>query len=228
MLGADDIEITFGNTINNDESSGRTSVLNEAQRRHSMKQKKSITNFDENDMAALQGGHGTGSNFGGNNLGPNPKDSNNFYEFFGLIHPLSDIKLCWNIISLLFCLYNMMIVPYRIAFINEPFDVSITAGFILFDVILDIFFCVDVYMRFDRFTFIEEGFVEPNISVIRARYIGHKLFLDLISSLPWDLILIAIVVTNDANFEMEVGIHFGAIVRLKYILVQISTIIKNA
>eukprot|EP01083_Nonionella_stella_P075395 204969_1 len=113
-------------------------------------------------------------------------NSNSYYEEFGLIHPLSNFKLWWNISSLLFCLYNMMIVPYLIAFIVDK-----NAGFILIDICLDIFFCVDVYMRLDRFTFIEEGFVEQNKSVIRSRYVGIKLVLDLVSSVPWDLIVVA-------------------------------------
>ena len=120
-------------------------------------------------------------------------DSQKFYELFGLIHPLSDVKLWWNIISLLLCLYNVLIVPLRIAFMEHA-SVSSNATFILIDVILDVFFCIDVYMRFDRFTFIEEGFVEPNKSVIRARYIGYKLVLDLLSSFPWDFIVIASII----------------------------------
>ena len=121
-------------------------------------------------------------------------DSQNFHEAFGLIHPLSNFKLWWNIISLLLCLYNMMIVPYRIAFVNERGTVSDNAGFILFDVVIDLFFCVDIYMRLDRFAFTEEGFVEANKSVIRAQYIGIQLVLDLLSSLPWALMVVAIII----------------------------------
>jgi len=120
--------------------------------------------------------------------------SDDFYALFGLIHPLSAVKLWWNILSLLLCLYNVVVVPLRIAFMERQHcAVSSTATLILIDVVVDLFFCADVYLRFDRFTFIEEGFVEPNKSVIRARYVGHKMVLDVVSSVPWDLaVMVAI------------------------------------
>lgn len=127
--------------------------------------------------------------------------------YLSLIGPVSDFKLWWNLISIVFILYNTMSVPYVISFIAN--DVSINAAIIIFDICLDIFFCVDIYLRLNRFTYDEEGFEEKNKSVIRNKYIGIKLVADIISSFPWEFICMAIIIspTSFSDFFGNSQIH---------------------
>uniref|UniRef100_A0A7S4U7Y4 Cyclic nucleotide-binding domain-containing protein n=1 Tax=Guillardia theta TaxID=55529 RepID=A0A7S4U7Y4_GUITH len=118
---------------------------------------------------------------------------------FLIFHPFANMRLAWDIIIMLLLVWNMIVIPLRIAFENAS---SCESSFLKQDTIfyvdfaMDLIFMIDVPVTF-RTAFLDKkpdtGEVElvTNWMAIARRYAKGVLFIDIVSSIPFDLILLS-------------------------------------
>lgn len=118
---------------------------------------------------------------------------------FLIFHPFSNMRLAWDIIIMLLLVWNMIVIPLRIAFENAS---SCESSFLKQDTIfyvdfaMDLIFMIDVPITF-RTAFLDKkpdtGEVElvTDWIAIARRYAKGVLFIDIVSSIPFDLILLS-------------------------------------
>ena len=93
-------------------------------------------------------------------------------------------KVRWDVIVIIFALYNSITIPLGIAF--EP-EQLISTGFTIFDSFVDLCFFIDLFINF-RTTYISaingEEIRDPK--KIAFRYLTGRFIIDLISTIPFD------------------------------------------
>jgi CRP-like cAMP-binding protein len=116
-----------------------------------------------------------------------------------LIHPDSKFKEFWDVIIFLITLYNIIYVPYTMAFIDVP---SMTQ--IILDFISDIFYIIDLIFHF----FIpiktknnaDDKYIKSH-SLISVNYLFSWFVLDFMSSMPFNSILNFVqMISDDDNY----------------------------
>lgn len=109
------------------------------------------------------------------------------------LHPYERVRLIWDLLLGLIILYNIITIPIRIAFElqldwhNKAFKNMI---FIIFELVFDLMFIIDIGLNFVTAYFKVDGQLVTNFKSIAAKYVRSWLFLDIIASVPFDLILI--------------------------------------
>ncbi|CAD8147487.1 unnamed protein product [Paramecium octaurelia] len=93
--------------------------------------------------------------------------------------PNHPFRLVWDIISMLFIVIQMMIIPLMLSFEIDDERTS------LFMEIMDDFFLVDILIQFNCAIYIDGKIVLKRSSII-CNYLKFWFWLDLISSLPYD------------------------------------------
>lgn len=100
----------------------------------------------------------------------------------------SNFRAFWDISSLFGILYQVTMIPFLIPFMD---DKEMTyEGFIIVSYMVDAFFVVDMYLRDQKFSFIEKGRVIRDLARIRLKYRREHIQLDLIALLPLDIFAI--------------------------------------
>jgi hypothetical protein len=95
-------------------------------------------------------------------------------------------------------LYVTVVTPFQLSFLEtpNPGDIEMNLPGVLFfaDRLLDLFFLADIFISFHLTYFdSEKGAYESNVKEIRLHYIKGWLIIDVISVVPFDLIV------NDRN-----------------------------
>eukprot|EP01137_Pigoraptor_chileana_P010643 Opistho-2@60485 len=104
----------------------------------------------------------------------------------GLIHPKSKFRLVWDVCCILLVLYTLIILPVHVAFY---FD-GATFGLFVFNSLVDFFFVADIIIIF--FTGISDDLNRRIIwdrRTVAMRYVRGWFAIDLISTLPLDIII---------------------------------------
>eukprot|EP00804_Cyclotella_cryptica_P021886 CCRYP_000852-RA/>CCRYP_000852-RA protein AED:0.03 eAED:0.03 QI:454/0.9/0.90/1/0.7/0.72/11/722/2116 len=92
--------------------------------------------------------------------------------------PGTRFRFLWDVLCTVFIIYFSVVTIFRFAF--RPVEDE-TMPLVLFDFIVDVFFCVDFYLRSSHFAFPEHGIVTTQISSIRRHYMENGMLLDLAS-----------------------------------------------
>jgi CRP-like cAMP-binding protein len=101
-----------------------------------------------------------------------------------LIHPSSRYKLAWDVISMLFLVYNIIVVPYRIAWDSNA---TLTSKWFLVESVIDWFFVADILLNFRTCVTDPRTMELSKDSYVIAREYGKSWFLiDFVSSCPID------------------------------------------
>ncbi|KAL1515622.1 hypothetical protein AB1Y20_002241 [Prymnesium parvum] len=105
-----------------------------------------------------------------------------------VVHPHSDLRLAWDLVSALFLLYNMVVVPFRLCF--DSFSECPQAAW-LFEAVVDWFFVADVVLNFRTGIFLhgDSGAVSTSCREIARKYARTWLSIDVASSVPLDFIV---------------------------------------
>ncbi len=105
--------------------------------------------------------------------------------------PESGFRIIWDLVTTAFIMRDFLLVPIQIAF-----DITDSDTLTPLDYFVDAFFIVDLILNF--FTgYYHRGALELDYKRIRRKYIRGWFWVDLFSSIPYDLILPVLV--NDAE-----------------------------
>ena len=112
------------------------------------------------------------------------------------IHPASDFRQYWDLLMVWLIFANLLLLPLSIAFFPDE-----NIGWHIFYVICDLLFMTDVVFNFFTGYIVEESVVMKREKIIR-RYLKGWFWIDLISSLPLEIIYL-ITESALANREDE-------------------------
>ncbi|XP_078279740.1 potassium/sodium hyperpolarization-activated cyclic nucleotide-gated channel 2 isoform X2 [Rhinoraja longicauda] len=106
-----------------------------------------------------------------------------------VIHPYSDFRFYWDFTMLLFMVGNLIIIPVGITFFKE----ETTTPWIIFNVVSDTFFLMDLVLNFRTGIIIEDNteiILDPQ--KIKKTYFKSWFVVDFISSIPVDYIFLIV------------------------------------
>ncbi|XP_054835612.1 potassium/sodium hyperpolarization-activated cyclic nucleotide-gated channel 2 [Eublepharis macularius] len=106
-----------------------------------------------------------------------------------IIHPYSDFRFYWDFTMLLFMVGNLIIIPVGITFFKD----ETTAPWIVFNVVSDTFFLMDLVMNFRTGIVIEDNtdiILDPER--IKKKYLKTWFVVDFVSSIPVDYIFLIV------------------------------------
>ena len=101
----------------------------------------------------------------------------------GILHPQETIRVQWDIILTIAIIYSTIAVPYRIGF-----ESMATGSMKVFENCLDIFFFLDILVNFQTAYFDNDRRLVYNRRKISLRYLRTHFVLDLLSTIPVDLV----------------------------------------
>ncbi|XP_058295185.1 potassium/sodium hyperpolarization-activated cyclic nucleotide-gated channel 3 isoform X2 [Hylobates moloch] len=132
-----------------------------------------------------------------------------------IIHPYSDFRFYWDLIMLLLMVGNLIVLPVGITFFKE----ENSPPWIVFNVLSDTFFLLDLVLNFRTGIVVEEGaeiLLAPR--AIRTRYLRTWFVVDLISSIPVDYIFLVVELEPRLDAEVYKTARALRIVRFTKIL----------
>uniref|UniRef100_A0A667WKB3 Hyperpolarization activated cyclic nucleotide gated potassium channel 4 n=1 Tax=Myripristis murdjan TaxID=586833 RepID=A0A667WKB3_9TELE len=116
---------------------------------------------------------------------------------FWIIHPYSDFRFYWDLIMLLLMVGNLIIIPVGITFFKDEH----TPPWIVFNVVSDTFFLMDLVLNF-RTGIVKEDNTEIILDPqqIKIKYLKSWFVVDFISSIPVDYIFLIVETRIDSDF----------------------------
>ncbi|KAJ3597004.1 hypothetical protein NHX12_003404 [Muraenolepis orangiensis] len=116
---------------------------------------------------------------------------------FWIIHPYSDFRFYWDLTMLLLMVGNLIVIPVGITFFKDEH----TPPWIVFNVVSDTFFLVDLVLNF-RTGIVKEDNTEIILDPqkIKIRYLKSWFMVDFISSIPVDYIFLIVETRIDSDF----------------------------
>ena len=96
-----------------------------------------------------------------------------------LFYPDSTIRLVWNTIMVIICIYNAWDVPFRLVF-------DATTIYKI-DWLFDFLLIMDIYFNNYRFPFLRAGEVIDSIEKIKKHYLQTRFKMDIVMTFPYDL-----------------------------------------
>lgn len=106
---------------------------------------------------------------------------------FPLIHPKSKIKIIWAPIVVILLLYTATLMPYMLVFFDFD-DNDWSNPWIVFQLLVDILFWVDLVLNMFSAYYNEEGILVKKTKDIFMSYLKGWFFIDLIACLPFNYI----------------------------------------
>ncbi|XP_050992303.1 potassium/sodium hyperpolarization-activated cyclic nucleotide-gated channel 2 [Labeo rohita] len=106
-----------------------------------------------------------------------------------IIHPYSDFRFYWDFTMLLFMVGNLIIIPVGITFFKD----ETTTPWIIFNVVSDTFFLMDLVLNFRTGIIIEDNsdiILDPK--TIKKKYLRTWFIVDFVSSIPVDYIFLIV------------------------------------
>ncbi|XP_056301823.1 LOW QUALITY PROTEIN: potassium/sodium hyperpolarization-activated cyclic nucleotide-gated channel 2 [Danio aesculapii] len=106
-----------------------------------------------------------------------------------IIHPYSDFRFYWDFTMLLFMVGNLIIIPVGITFFKD----ETTTPWIIFNVVSDTFFLMDLVLNFRTGIIIEDNsdiILDPK--TIKKKYLKTWFIVDFVSSIPVDYIFLIV------------------------------------
>ncbi|XP_077451915.1 potassium/sodium hyperpolarization-activated cyclic nucleotide-gated channel 3-like [Stigmatopora argus] len=116
---------------------------------------------------------------------------------FWIIHPYSDFRFYWDLTMLLLMVGNLIIIPVGITFFKDEH----TPPWIVFNVVSDTFFLMDLVLNF-RTGIVKEDNTEIVLDPqkIKTKYLKGWFVVDFISSIPVDYIFLIVETRIDSDF----------------------------
>ena len=103
-----------------------------------------------------------------------------------VFNPLSHTRSNWDVLTLVFMLYQIVIVPFRLCFNVEP-KVFYSAWW--FEAFVEWFFIFDILVNFNTGVQAKDGTISMDRRQIAHQYVKSWFVVDVLSSVPTDFIL---------------------------------------
>uniref|UniRef100_A0A7N9B1D0 Hyperpolarization activated cyclic nucleotide gated potassium and sodium channel 2 n=1 Tax=Mastacembelus armatus TaxID=205130 RepID=A0A7N9B1D0_9TELE len=106
-----------------------------------------------------------------------------------IIHPYSDFRFYWDFTMLMFMVGNLIIIPVGITFFKD----ETTTPWIIFNVVSDTFFLIDLVLNFRTGIVFEDNteiILDPK--KIKKKYLRSWFVVDFVSSIPVDYIFLIV------------------------------------
>jgi len=108
---------------------------------------------------------------------------------FGLTVRANDRKkFYWDIVVLIFAIFNSLFIPLSLSFEQIEEDLNSIPFYVFLDNAANIFFILDIIVQMNTTYYDSDGEEVFSKSRIRKNYICGMFPIDLLSSLPFDLI----------------------------------------
>ncbi|GMI30186.1 hypothetical protein TeGR_g14642, partial [Tetraparma gracilis] len=118
-----------------------------------------------------------------------PKDVDENGEW--AIHPNDKNYYRWYTFTLFLVVYNSLMLPWNLMFLSE--EESDTTSFVFwFETIIDFMFMLDIWVTFRTGLLDDHGNVVCTRTLIRNQYIKGAFVMDVMSSIPFDLVVLFI------------------------------------
>ena len=123
--------------------------------------------------------------------------------------PDSPMVIAWNLFLLGICLYNVWIIPFRLAFSHARESIYIDYSF-------DALFVLDMILNYQFVAFFHNGELVMDTQKIRQNYTLTRFKVDFVSSFPFDLVAL-IILTNKTDWAATVqdGFRLLKLLRLR-------------
>eukprot|EP01135_Chromosphaera_perkinsii_P001311 Nk52_evm38s164 gene=Nk52_evmTU38s164 len=103
-----------------------------------------------------------------------------------IIHPYSSFRWKWDLLMVLLLMYTLVALPITLAFFQDDLPV----GWLVFSVLVDVLFLIDIWINFRTAVMIEEDLIITDSKEISRLYLKGWFTVDVVSSLPMDLVTI--------------------------------------
>lgn len=126
----------------------------------------------------------------------------------------------WNLLVLLGIFWYAITIPIFISM-----DINSRGWLLVIDLLWTLFFCIDIYLNFNT-PYLTDGEWVTDTFIIRRRYLRSWFGIDVIATIPFDLLLLFFTITQSWIFSaIRVIRIFRAIrlFRLKDVVVNLST-----
>ena len=111
-----------------------------------------------------------------------------------VIDPRSSFRNTWDICMVFLVLYNSISIPY-----TAGFNLEASVGQTVFDYMVDVFFAVDIVLNFYTAFYNDYGRLVADRSSIKSNYMSTWFVVDLVASMPVELIAIFIAGMNSGS-----------------------------
>ena len=108
-----------------------------------------------------------------------------------MFKPNSKFMMLWNYVIIIGLIYSATVMPYKIALVDED-----NISMFIIDTVIDFIFLIDILIQFNKPIIDENGRYNYNRRRVFLHYVGSWFLIDLISSLPTNLISKYIVFNN--------------------------------
>jgi len=125
---------------------------------------------------------------------------------WGVLYPDSSLKAVWDIIGLIFIIYQSIIIPYRLSF-----EVEAEGSFYIFETLIDVCFMTDILVSFNT-GFYKKGYLVMKRKDIFKNYVKSWFFADFMASFPYNWVF------NESMIEKIGGSSKGALYRTPQLL----------
>ncbi|XP_067832114.1 potassium/sodium hyperpolarization-activated cyclic nucleotide-gated channel 4-like [Heptranchias perlo] len=134
---------------------------------------------------------------------------------FWIIHPYSDFRFYWDLAMLLLMVGNLIILPVGITFFKD----ENTPPWIVFNVVSDTFFLMDLVLNFRTGIVVEDNteiILDPH--TIKIKYLKSWFLVDFVSSIPVDYVFLIVDLETRVDSEVYKTARALRIVRFAKIL----------
>ena len=97
------------------------------------------------------------------------------------VDPQGSFRLAWDIVLAVLCLYVSVSIPYRTGF---QVELCVGSAVWLFQLIVDLFFALDIILTFRTPIVAETGHIERSSAIIAKSYLRGWFFVDMLAVLP--------------------------------------------
>ncbi len=134
--------------------------------------------------------------------------------------PESPLNVIWNIILLAVCMYNVWIIPFRLAF-------SHARETIFLDWIFDGLFFLDMILNYRYVAYFHDGELVTDIQKIKRNYMQTRFKLDLVSTFPFDVVALLVLPREESwPIIVQDGLRLLKLFRLRRHFGTLDTIFR--
>lgn len=139
-----------------------------------------------------------------------------------LFNPVGVFKKIWTSVLILMLIYTATIMPYKLALIQDD---SVYLVWQNFDTFIDMFFICDILVNFNSPLEVTQQVYSKNRKTIMLSYLKSWFVIDLLSSIPMNLISMNLVTTSSQRLKNQGLIRLLRLPKL-YRLLRMTRLIR--